>query len=315
MRVIDFFELEDTQESLDFVNINVERDTLLFIEPFRVKYSKILPNAEAVYYKIQNFIEDVFKLFSNGEENKALDLLLFSMETNELRLGYSVSKNRGKGVSKETLSEVFKVMCNNSHIAGKIMSNVSSLVLFVPSFSQDRMSDLIASIIKKELYEFTMKQAEMLGLEIDKTEYNYGFYWNDETSAWDELIGYSIRDSDGNAILFTPKDTVVTKYDYSATELMTKVIFPVLKEQHTINNSTLVERKVLKDGQIKLIGPNKTILYKHEVRDKFSKDIVKSFILVQVLDAPEYYFEYVDRIGSERRLKKLSDDDLDSIVK
>lgn len=315
INIIEKFNLDATQKDISFVNISTQRDTLLFIEPYKVQYSQLFVEAKQAFYKIESFFEYVFELYYYGEKDTALDLLLYSRESNELGLGYSTKRNRGKGVSKDALDKVFSTICENVHVSKDILSNISTLVLFVPNFSQDRMSDLLASIIKKELYEYTMKQAAYHKIPIDYNVHDYGYYWDADTLSWEQLTGYSIKDDDNKAILFTPKDIVVKEYRYSAVELMYKVIFPVLKEEHLqMPSSPIVHKETNKDGEIVLIGPSQKELYNYEVKSKYDYNKVKSFVLVHTLKEPEYYFEYVSRISSERRVTNLTDEELEDLV-
>lgn len=297
------------------MDIDTDRDALLFIDPLRVKNSKILPLANVADEKIDSFFKWVFSLYAKGKKEEALDLLVFSKETNELHLGYSRTHGMGRGVSKEALDEVFDSILRNPSIASEILTNPSSLVILVPGFGEDRLSDLTASIIKKELYSFTMDQASLLGFEVDDVElHDYGHYWDHTEFLWKPLIGKSIRDEYGNPILFTPKDLVTNKLNYSAERFMSGVIFPVLKKQHIRLGSSLVRYESRANGEIVEIAPNNDMLYEYEVKPHYSINKVKRFNLKKTLETPEYYLYYIKRVSKKRNSKTLDDEILDEII-
>lgn len=298
-----------------FLDIDTDKDALLFIDPFRVKNSRSLPLANVADEKIVSFFKWVFDLYAKGKKEEALDLLVFSKETNELHLGYSRTHGMGRGVSKEALDEVFDSILRNPSIASEILTNPSSLVILVPGFGEDRLSDLTASIIKKELYEFTMEQGSLFGMEVDDVElHDYGHYWDHTECLWKPLIGKSIRDEYGNPILFTPKDLVTDKLNYSAERFMFGVIFPVLKKEHIRLGSSLVRYESRANGEIIEIAPNNDMLYEYEVKTHFTKNKVKRFNLKKTLETPEYYLYYIKRVSKSRNNKTLDDVILDEII-
>lgn len=315
IKVTDLFNLSESHEGIEFVNVDTETDTSLFIDPFSIKFSKLFTQAEIAFSKIDSFFNHVYRLYDEDRAKEALDLFVFSRESNELHLGYSNRRKSGKGVSKEILHLVFSTLRSNREIADEMSIDPLSLVIFVPNFAEDRMTDLITSIIKKELLEFTLSQAIKHRKDIDYSDYDYGYYWNEQRSVWERLIGPSVKDEVGNALLLVPKDIVVNKYAYSAVNYMNKIILPSMQDEHVRNESKLVRKEVLSDGTIVLHKPTLKTLYKVEVQEVYDVNKTKRFLLDRTLAYPDYYFDYTDKITSGRQAQKLSDKELDELTK
>lgn len=177
IKITELFNLNLTQAEIDFINIDTEKDTKVFLEPFSLKNSKCLKNGKYSYAKVESFFDYIYTLYVYGEQRNAFNLLQYSNEAHELHIGYSKGA-KGRGVSDESLDRVFSAISKRPEIAKDMLTDPSTFVLLVPDFAEDRMSDLVVSVIKKELVEYTLEQAVLYGMEIDYEEYDYGYYWN-----------------------------------------------------------------------------------------------------------------------------------------
>lgn len=92
------------------------------------------------------------------------------------------------------MTKLFDTVLASKVLENRVLTNPISLVLFVEDFAEDRMSDLVISILKKELVEYTLAQVVLHDLPIENDEVNYGKYWEASTRSWKTLKNRYIKD-------------------------------------------------------------------------------------------------------------------------
>src|SRR5258708_32479082 len=101
------FKLGKTQAEFDFVDVRLERDNPLFIDPFAL--GQRLDNwSHEASLTVGIFFQEVVARIKNGEDDLALELLMFLHEPNGTRLGYLRNRPPGAGPCPQKAREVFK---------------------------------------------------------------------------------------------------------------------------------------------------------------------------------------------------------------
>ncbi|QPW59057.1 hypothetical protein IRP63_14595 (plasmid) [Clostridium botulinum] len=153
MNFTDFFKIDfiDGHANLDFIDIDVKNDTELFIEP------TLIEALEGKWYKecsnlIDNFFDNLFSEYSNGNKTRILELLDCAHEPNETRLGWGDKrsiKKGGRGNTANNLYDIFEEIVNSNLLKNGLIETPMDLCVFVHDFAEDGMSDLVTNIIKK----------------------------------------------------------------------------------------------------------------------------------------------------------------------
>lgn len=101
-RVSDHYSLNRSQGSLEFVDVDIQDDVPLFIDPGAIR---LLPTtmAQECASLIQNFFQRVLDAMQQGDHQKANELLATLNELNETRLGYSAAGAKGHGMGEASL--------------------------------------------------------------------------------------------------------------------------------------------------------------------------------------------------------------------
>ena len=82
------------------MDIDTEKDAHLFIDPLLLS-----ADYEAI---VVDFLATAYDLYyQKNQKDYALGLFIHSKECDAIHLGYSSSKSKGKGVSKEMLDQYF----------------------------------------------------------------------------------------------------------------------------------------------------------------------------------------------------------------
>lgn len=146
-------------------------DTLMFIDPFLLKQSAA-PEFAGAFEKLMVRFDDVLTLLASSEVKgdvfwrKAEQLVDFA-EINGICIGYSSLHPAGSGLGS-LLAENLLVTAKNIHNAGVKNPRIFELVgVFQEGIGPDRISDMIAKVLIKEIISFTERVFIDLGCAFD----------------------------------------------------------------------------------------------------------------------------------------------------
>lgn len=140
----------------------LEVDTLLFIDPMLVFQNELEDFSESKQ-RIRDFFQYAFEAVAQAkgklgvERQNALSILKFK-EPEEIKLGYSNYGSKGSGIGPGFARQVFDAMIDFLDMGFEEFGNyISPFSMFVEGIGPDRISDMIANIIKKDLILYTQK--------------------------------------------------------------------------------------------------------------------------------------------------------------
>lgn len=311
----DFFRIdaEDGHAKLDFIDIDVENDTELFLEP------TLIESLDGEWYKecsnlIDNFFDNLFAEYSNGNKTRILELLDCAHEPNETRLGWgdkeSIRKG-GRGNTASNLYDIFKEIINANLLKNGLIKTPMDLCVFVHDFAEDGMSDLVTNIIRRKLSEFTLEQCNKYGIRLDDDPICIGKAWNRTSQSWEDVITKSIV-INGRPILLVPKNIVRRRYIYSIEQYMNRKIIEHRQKYHVDNDTPLAVHRTNKDGKTIIDKPSKKVVREKDIGDTPSKDYARDY----TVDNMELIVEYRDEIKQKSKLGQyiLRDEELDDIL-
>lgn len=147
----------------------MDSDSRYFINVTRLKDAKT-PEFLASYERINSYFHDIALLLNQAKEKttqdrfyrEALRRFAFS-EVNGINLGFSETRYGsafGEGLRKATISDAFDIIK-----AGTTQPEFFHLVgLFEENVGPDRLSDMIATIIKEDIRTYTRRINSELGI-------------------------------------------------------------------------------------------------------------------------------------------------------
>lgn len=146
-----YFNIEKGHKNLDFADINLERDTKLFIDPYLIKFgsSDICKEMAEV---VQSFEIELFESFRAKNFSRQKELFAHSSERNETKFGYGNGRN-GRGNSISGMQKAF-VSIKTILEENPNLNSLPDLVILVKDFSKDGLSDLLANLLYKNLLNF-----------------------------------------------------------------------------------------------------------------------------------------------------------------
>src|ERR1700730_17502692 len=109
MRFSQAFSLRKEQAELDFVDIDLEKDLPLFVDPFALSIRK----DEWSYYCTQHivsFFQTAIDAIRADDHDRAKGVLTNLSEPNETRLGMSAYEPSGRGVSGKQAFDLYEAL-------------------------------------------------------------------------------------------------------------------------------------------------------------------------------------------------------------
>lgn len=204
MNISTFFSNISQQPNLDFVDVKLNCDNLLFIDP-RLIESSSNPILKSMQKYKEVFWAELIKSF-RAKDMKKVDYLLSGLkEPNETRLGYSFSRPLGNSVGDVGKESLKISLANSKAIQTGVLSDFADIELFIKEIGSDRISDMTTKIIKMALIEFTQDQCRIH--KIPMNEILQEDIFNPVTIKWEKkmvLLPIYL----GKPIIFTPKSIV-----------------------------------------------------------------------------------------------------------
>ncbi|MFJ1744015.1 hypothetical protein ACIOG4_35735 [Streptomyces microflavus] len=153
---------------VDFVDVHVDRDNRLYVDPSAIRFWAKNGNAWAgeAYASICEFFDKFLEriLSSSASENRSAREMLWQFhEPWETRLGMSAVGFSGSGASEELGDAIWDSLQSNPlcTLRVPILKRLEDIPLFVPKIADDRVSDLTTRLIFRDLAKFTRAQMEL----------------------------------------------------------------------------------------------------------------------------------------------------------
>lgn len=299
---------------IDFVDIDEKKDVSLYIDPILVCATddEFCKNASEC---ILTFFDEMAIACRENNQVRLNQLLSHADEPNETNLGMKQRSDYGKGSTGEQLKEIllkFYAKCKYVVDGKSLLINQS---LLMQRFDKDKMSDLITNIIRKCLYDYTIKQRFKHRIRVEELSGEsqfLGYYWDSEERMWEKLFGYPLRISDRKTVLLVPKNIVQRRYLVNVEKFISKFIFDELQAKHIAEESDMCTVSEDKKGNKKIKPPTKKVLRKKELTDKNHKEYAEEYVEKNPRAQMSFFDEMLIGLNVEKHI--LSDSMLDLIV-
>jgi hypothetical protein len=269
MRVSQLYGLNRTQATLDFVDVDINGDTPVFISP---RALTMLPSdwGDECVHLIQNFFETVLAHIRGGRDHDAEMLLRTLREPNETHLGLSKGKSRGHALGSESAHDVWRALSQSEAARSGLLADLEDTILMIEGISTDIVSDIATNIIREPLIRYTQQACEHYEIPVEP-EVNIGPLWNPASREW--FVRFDrLPIAGGSRLLLVPKAIVRRHLEYDADEYYRHFLLEYLREIELDANSALVEllkngrRRVTKKALIQKYGSGKTAIVRETLK-------------------------------------------------
>jgi len=273
MRFSEYFKFkkEDARKNLDFLDIPIHTDIMLFADPMAVKLSKLDITTKCVLL-LKSFFGEVILNIKERDYNVALNLLSSLSEANEFHLGYSLGKSRGHGFGWQSAENVRDSLLNSEAAKSGILEDLEDTALLIPGIDRDMISDAVCNIIRGPLIEYTQRVCRYYDIPMEKNA-KPSSIWNARTNVWQEER-VLLPHSEFGEIILIPRDFIRRKVTFVYMNYYRQALLPIMQVEEIRAGTSLV--LVLNDGT--------KIVSKKSLIEKYGKD--KRAILRQTLKYP-----------------------------
>lgn len=223
-------------EPVPFLDIDPEKDNLLFNDPCRIRiHAKCSSYAAAAKTEMETFLTLVARKIMAGDLDSAYKLLGRFNEPNETRLGMALRKFRGRGGGDEIGQGIATAMATDLRplLALGILKHLENLPLFVPGIDRDITSDITTRLVFNTLINFTqdmMRRYPQLAKEVHEGEYQI---WDSRTNSW-SLRTATLPSVNGAPLLLVPAEWAGPHLLMSARRYYEKTILDWVQEQYAV---------------------------------------------------------------------------------
>ena len=283
MRISEKMGLKKSKLELDFFDYEFNKDNYAFLDPYYISKKE-----DDFLMECNEYIETFFNRFLfllKTDEDKAYDIFSHLGEVNEICLGMSEGSPSGNGIGKIDTKKIFKAIKESDAFQNESAKRIEDVRLFIEGIDKDKISDMVANIIKYPLIKYTQDQCKLLNVPLIAIE--AGYWWDKDkwVRGHQEMLVL-----DDKPYLLYPKNLVTDAKRYSAMEYFKIYILQYLQEKHIAENSELVRKTYNRDGTVKRI-----YVYKKDIEKDFEKkgvEITKDWIARFTKENPEVFRKF-----------------------
>ena len=248
MRVSAHFKLKWTQASLDFLDVDTQKDTKLFVDPHALRRMND-PWSRRCVALVQSFFQNLLNTIANNDELGAKRLLASLSEPNECHLGLSKGESVGRGMGVGLAEKLWESLSSSRAIQTGLLEDLEDTAILVEGIGPDRISDIIINIIREPLIEYTQRICSYYGIPLTENV-DSGPIWNIQSNAWNnDLVNLPMVEH--KKLILMPKAIVRKNLFYRVDEYYQHHILTNLQEIELNMGSSLVY--LLKDGVTKKV--------------------------------------------------------------
>ncbi len=273
IRLSDHFGLGKAQPGLDFVDIPVNGDIRLFVDP----YAFTLEN-DPWFVDSNNLIIDYFSLLIEairaGNIDHANRLLTNLHEPRETHLGFSAVGSSGRGIGPDQATDLLDALRNSQAVQTGKLKDLADAELLIPGISADKISDITTNIIR------------VAG----------GVFWDSDRRNWVNRYA-NLPLFNNEKIILVPKAAVRFRPEITADEFYNRYVLDFLQAEHLKANDALVQ--TLKNG--------KRVVRRNDLKKRYP--LTKEFLFEFTQAHPELLNAYKAQVRD--RSRPLDDEELE----
>ena len=236
MKFSEAFALNKVQAELDFVDIELDGDTPLYVDPFALSIRSDDWSMRCTRH-IVSFFQSALSAIHAEDEERAHASLGNLSEPNETRLGKSKGEAKGRGVSGKQQLDLYDALADSEAAKTGVLSEIAECDLFIDGIGPDKISDITTNIIRGLLIEYT--QAQCMLHNVPVMEVPAGNIWNIDLDSWASQYA-DLPVWQGTKILLVPKASVRFRMSLDSQEYYNHFMLNFLKAEHLRAGSSLV---------------------------------------------------------------------------
>jgi hypothetical protein len=308
VRISEIFGLNVRQAELDFVDVDIDRDTPLFLDPF-VLSTRTDPWSVQASNTVRSFFHFFINLLYAGQTDEARILFDYLHEPNETSLGLSRGRPRGNGIGDGDAQRIFESLASSRAAQTGLLNDLEDCRIFVNGVDKDKTSDMTTNIIRKHLLDYTVQQCSLWGIPMEQNAPS-GFYWSSGQRQWESGTS-DLLFANRRKILLVPKAVVSYSKQHTPQQFHQHFVLNFLQHEHLRMRSALVRQTIRKGRVVREYVTKKSLV--ERANAGFSKEFLTTFTNAH----PEVFrnFQQAPRTKSKSLpINDFSDFDVDAVT-
>ena len=285
------FRIGKSQSELDFVNIPLNADIPLFIDPFAIS-QRLDTWSEKAHRTLLSFFQTIVESIRSGNYTRARSFLLHLREPNETHLGLSSGRPQGAGIGRQQAEEIFEALRDSEAVKTGFLSSLEECELMIDGIGRDKISDLTTNIIRSHLADYTYSQSQLHGIATQKKP--LPACYDLESQRWSAKY-LELPVWEGKPLLLVPKAIVRFTPAYNYQKYYNHFVLDFLQFEHLSASSSLVH--TLKNGQRRV--------YKKSLKREYP--CTKHFLYEFSLNHPEVLDNYRESLKEMENRDQISE--------
>lgn len=241
-RFSDHFSLGKSQAELDFVDIPLNTDLPLFLDPYALSIEE-----DPWFVECNDLVVGYFQLVIDSIRNNDLKtagrLLSNLHEPNDTHLGYSEGRPDGRGIGSRQANDLYRRLRASKAARTGRLQDLADCELIIPRIGNDKISDITVNIVRGKLVEYTESQCNLLGIPTRRVA--SGIFWDADRAQWINRYA-NLPVYRNERLLLVPKSAVRHRLAADHREYYRHFVLEYLQAEHLEAGSSLVT--VLKNG-------------------------------------------------------------------
>ncbi|BAY59240.1 hypothetical protein NIES2135_61170 (plasmid) [Leptolyngbya boryana NIES-2135] len=202
-RLTDYYNIDATQEKLDFAIPCLDEDIPLYVDPFLLWKSPSQQD-NALHTALVNAFNHLNFLIRKGKRDQARNNLILASECREVGLGLS-KKRKGLRIGADKADEILFIFESIPEYERYGFLHFEEIQLYVDGIAKDRISDISCNLIKSFLIDFTIQQAEDIGIPIEKTILPSLYDYKTNSFLAEQAVSLPLHPETKDPLIFVPK--------------------------------------------------------------------------------------------------------------
>ena len=245
-RFSDYFGISKGQSQLDFVDVPLDTDIELYVDPYALHVSPV-DWLRSCGDLVANYFDVLIQALKAKDHTRAMSLISNLHEPNETRLGQSKGKPRGRGWGQVQAKQLYDRLSSSKAVSSGKLQDLGDFELLVPGIGSDKISDLAINVIRGELTAYTKEQCDLYGIPTEFVA--AGGLWNPEQQRWEGHYAH-LPVYENGGVLLVPKVAVRRRLVPDSKEFYDQYVLRFLEAEHLHARDSLVY--TLKNGNPKV---------------------------------------------------------------
>src|SRR5947207_1342477 len=130
MKLSKAFELNKRQPQLDFVDVDVSKDTRLFVDPYAIEIRDD-DLSQLFAYHVVSYFQEILDALLAKNTHRAMALTENLHEPQETFLGFSQGRPQGRGVGRFQANQLLGALRNSTAFKTGLLTDIADTELFI----------------------------------------------------------------------------------------------------------------------------------------------------------------------------------------